>query len=631
MKNGIDIGRAQKRAILILYDVSAIIFCFWLAMALRLDGLFTEIPLRAWTVLVAVVPVTILMFFSLGLYRVIVRYMTDRGVYLILIGAIVSAVVMFAVSQFFDLGVPRSVPGIYLALVLVAIIGARFSMRSIFLSLKDRNRIPVLIYGAGEVGRQLLSSLEHSNNYQPSFFVDDNPKLENTEIRGIRVYNRVDGEKHARRLGIKTALLALSDKEPEARRVIAQRLASWGLEVKVIPNILDLVSGRVRISNLRRISVEELLGREPVLPMQEYMSATTLGKSVMVTGAGGSIGSELCRQILDQGPKRITLFEASEPALYHIYEELIDRCAKMNLGVEIVPVLGSVVNEESVERAFFEHDVENVYHAAAHKHVPLVESNMLEGLRNNVIGTLYVARLAGKMGVEHFTLISTDKAVRPTNVMGATKRVAELVMQSNAKQFPKTKYCAVRFGNVLGSSGSVIPKFEAQIKAGGPITLTHPDINRYFMTIPEAAQLVVQASAMAVKGEIYLLDMGRPIKILDLARTMARTMGRDTFIEGVEPPHVDEVAIKITGLRPGEKLYEELLVTGDEQPTLHPRVRAETSNLVDLKRVDGWIDEIQNMCREGRSADVVPFLSDLPIEYSSEQSRLFKTKMVASA
>lgn len=631
MKKGFILGRGYKRAILILYDVLAIAFCFWLAMALRLDGLFTEIPSRAWTVLVAVIPSTILMFFGLGLYRVIVRYMTDRGVYLILIGATVSAIVMFAVSQFFSLNVPRSVPGIYLALVLVVIIGARFSMRSLFLSLKDRNRIPVLIYGAGEVGRQLLSSLEQSNNYRPSFFIDDNPKLENTEIRGIRVFNRVDGEKHAHRLGIKTALLALSDREPETRRVIAQRLASWGVEVKVIPNILDLVSGRVRISNLRRITVEELLGREPVLPMPEYMSATTLGRSVMVTGAGGSIGSELCRQILQQGPKKLTLFEASEPALYHIYEELIDRCEKMNLDAEIVPVLGSVVNEESVRRAFSEHDVENVYHAAAYKHVPLVESNMLEGLRNNVLGTLHVARLAGQMGVEHFTLISTDKAVRPTNVMGATKRVAELVMQANAKQYAKTKYCAVRFGNVLGSSGSVIPKFESQIQAGGPITLTHPEINRYFMTIPEAAQLVIQASAMSVRGEIYLLDMGRPIKILDLARTMARTMGRDTFIEGVEPANVDAIAIKITGLRPGEKLYEELLVTGDEQPTLHPRVRAETSNLVDLNQVDAWLEDIHRMCNEGRSADVVPFLSELPIEYSSEQSRLFQGKLTASA
>jgi FlaA1/EpsC-like NDP-sugar epimerase len=497
---------------------------------------------------------------------------------------------------------------------LIVVGGSRFVMRSIYLASKDGDRAPVLIYGAGEAGRQLLQALEQSRNYRPAVFVDDNEKMHGSEIGGVRVVRPGRAAEFVEGLGIKTAVLAISDAYPEGRRSAAKMLSDLGLEVRVIPNVSDLVSGRVRISELRRVRVEELLGREPVPPIPELMSKTTLGRSVMVTGAGGSIGSELCRQILDQRPKRLVLFDVSEYALYRIHEELIEHLATTGATCELVPTLGSVVRKDLVARTIRENAVETLFHAAAYKHVPLVEANVLEGVRNNVFGTEAVAEAAGELGVKNFTLISTDKAVRPTNVMGATKRLAELVMQAKAQTYPGTKYCAVRFGNVLGSSGSVIPKFEKQIAAGGPITLTHPDITRYFMTIPEAAQLVVQASAMATRGEIYLLDMGEPIKILDLAKTMARLHGRLAYLKGEVEGSADGISIEVTGLRPGEKLYEELLVSGYEAETRHERIKCETS---ELPRIDETCEWIKNLLALREGPEVIHRLQHLPLGYSS--------------
>jgi FlaA1/EpsC-like NDP-sugar epimerase len=361
------------------------------------------------------------------------------------------------------------------------------------------------------------------------------------------------------------------------------------------------------------VRVEELLGREPVPPIPELMSKTTSGRSVMVTGAGGSIGSELCRQILDHRPKRLVLFDVSEYALYRIHEELTERLAAACSECELLPVLGSVVRKDLVARTITENTVETLFHAAAYKHVSLVEANVLEGVRNNVFGTEAVAEAAGELGVKNFTLISTDKAVRPTNVMGATKRLAELVMQAKAQTYLGTKYCAVRFGNVLGSSGSVIPKFEKQIATGGPITLTHPEITRYFMTIPEAAQLVVQASAMATRGEIYLLDMGEPVKILDLAKTMARLHGRPAHLEGEDTGGSGAIRINVTGLRPGEKLYEELLVDGRQVPTDHPRVMCEISEPAAMEVINGLLKQINGYSQSMR---VVELLSNAPLDFT---------------
>ena len=611
------LSRGTKRLIQVAFDALAIVFCFWLAMALRLDGNVMAMTARPWLVLIPVIPVTIFAFVMLGLYRAVIRYMADRAVRTVAIGVLISAVAMFALSQGLNLRVPRSVPGIYLALLLIVVGGTRFVMRGIYLSTQAATREPVLIYGAGEAGRQVLQALEQSRNYRPALFVDDNGKLSGSEIGGVRIVRPEQARARIKNLGIKTALIAIPDSNPAGRRHAAQVLADLGLEVRVIPNMSDLVSGRVRISELRRITVEELLGREPVPPLPDLMSITTSGKSVMVTGAGGSIGSELCRQILEQEPSKLVLFENSEFALYRILEDLQAWLAPRDHPTELIPILGSVTLEGRVARAITDNAVETLFHAAAFKHVPLVEANILEGLRNNVFGTKCVAEAAGRLGVKNFTLISTDKAVRPTNVMGATKRVAELVMQATAKAYPDTRFCAVRFGNVLGSSGSVIPKFTDQIRRGGPITLTDPEITRYFMTIPEAAQLVIQANAMAQAGEIYLLDMGEPIKILELARTMARLQGRETYIAGQEAPIADGLAIEITGLRPGEKLHEELLVDDGAAATAHPRIMLEPAqNAADPSETPRALAALEAALQAEDAAQALALLREMPIAYA---------------
>lgn len=616
-----QLPRGPKRAIQVAFDVGAMALCFWLSMILRLDGIATTLQPQSWAVLLIVVPVTVAAFVALGLYRAVIRFMADRALRSVTIGVAISAATMFAASQYFDLFVPRSVPGIYFALLLIITGGTRLIMRTIYLTSKDQGREPILIYGAGDAGHQLLQALDQSRNYRPAIFVDDNKKLHGADIGGVRVIRPALAERSVASLGIKTALLAISDANSEGRRRAARMLSDLGLEVRIIPDVSDLVSGRVRVSELRRVTVEELLGRDPVPPIPELMSKTIAGKSVLVTGAGGSIGSELCRQILDQGPARLVLFDVSEYALYRIHEELAERLSSRSDRCILVPVLGSVVQKDLIARTIKDHAIETLFHAAAYKHVPLVEANVTEGVRNNVFGTAAVAEAAGEFGVKTVTLISTDKAVRPTNVMGATKRLAELVIQTKAKEFPGTTYCAVRFGNVLGSSGSVIPKFETQIAAGGPITLTHPDVTRYFMTIPEAAQLVVQASAMAKQGEIYLLDMGEPIKILDLAKTMAQLHGRDAFWEGEGTAAANAIAIKVTGLRPGEKLYEELLVSGSEIPTEHPRVKCERAELSAENSINDWLNIMGALIAQSDAVALTQMLEGLPLGFTRDGSR----------
>lgn len=613
-----SLDRRKKRIIQVSFDTFAIVFCFWLAMALRLDGNIMSMTARPWLVLIPVIPLTVSAFVVLGLYRAVIRYMADRAVRTVAIGVLISAVAMFILSQGLSLRVPRSVPGIYFALLFIVVGGSRFIMRGIYLSTQAATREPVLIYGAGETGRQVLQALEQSRNYRPALFVDDNRKLSGSEIGSVRIVRPDQANTKIKNLGIKTALIAIPDSNPSGRRQAAQALADLGLEVRVIPNMADLVSGRVRISELRRITVEELLGRDPVPPLPHLMCQTTRGKSVMVTGAGGSIGSELCRQILEQGPSKLVLFENSEFSLYNILEELQSTLASQNHATELIPILGSVTQEGLVARTITSNAVETLFHAAAFKHVPLVEANILEGLRNNVFGTKCVAESAGRLGVKNFTLISTDKAVRPTNAMGATKRVAELVIQTTAKTYPNTQFCAVRFGNVLGSSGSVIPKFNEQIQRGGPITLTDPEITRYFMTIPEASQLVIQANAMAQAGEIYLLDMGEPIKILDLARTMARLQGLGTYILKQEPPITNGLAIKIIGLRPGEKLHEELLIDQGVKQTIHPRIMLESpKNTADVSNIAEAILALESALEAQDTMRVLATLRDMPIEYDT--------------
>lgn len=559
-----------------------------------------------------VMPVTIVTFAHLGLYRAVVRYMAERAVTVILIGAAISSAVMFVTSQYFVLEVPRSVSGIYFSLLVLTTGGKRLAMRSLYLAARDFDRAPVAIYGAGEAGRLLMRSLQESKNYRPALFIDDNARLLGTTLSGIPVLSLEMAKKKISEDDVKTALIAISDDNPQGRRQAALSMTNLGLEARMMPKMSDLISGRVGVSALRSVKIEELLGREPIEPDDTLMTRTTQGRSVMVTGAGGSIGSELCRKILRQLPRRLVILDVSEYALYNITEELAAATKTSDYDMELVPLLGSVTRQDFIESVIKENAVETVFHAAAYKHVPLVEQNAQEAVRNNALGTHLTAQAAGRLGVQHFALVSTDKAVRPTNIMGATKRLAELAVSEAARAHPGTKFCSVRFGNVLGSSGSVVPKFEKQIREGGPITLTHPDITRYFMTIPEAAQLVVQASAMATNGNVFVLDMGKPIRILDLAQTMCALQARHLHTDETKEAPEYSIKLQVTGLRPGEKLYEELLLNGLGIDTLHPKIKCEEPMDIEIADVGSVINYILEQ-RDNES--VANALATLPLAY----------------
>ncbi|MBF9038844.1 polysaccharide biosynthesis protein [Rhodobacterales bacterium LSUCC0246] len=588
-------------------------------MALRLDGIGTTIEVRQWLVLISVLPITIFTSIYLGLYRAIIRYMADKAARTIVVVCGISALSMFITSHLLELGVPRSVPGIYFALVLIATAGSRFLMRSLYMRNTSNERDPVVVYGAGEPGRMVVQALTQSRTYRPGIVIDPTGALHNRDMNGVPIMSPNRAADFIAKRNFSSGIVAMYGDAAEAIRKAGQFLSDCGLEVRVMPALDDLVAGSARVSEFRRITIEELLGREPVAAIPTLMKKTVRGKSVMITGAGGSIGSELCRQILSHDPKKLVLLEISEFALYQIHEELISQLTEGRGGVEIIPVLGSSADKELLRRVIADHQVNTLLHAAAYKHVPLVESNVAQGAQNNILSTIVASQVAGELGVDTFTLVSSDKAVRPTNVMGATKRVAELAMLEISKSYGRTRYCAVRFGNVLGSSGSVIPKFEQQIRSGGPITITDPEIIRYFMTGKEAAQLVLQASAMSDGGEIFLLDMGKPVKIIDLARTMAKLHRKHTYVEGAEKTLENSIAIRFTGLRPGEKLYEELLVTSQSEATDHPRIMKEADAHREMHSISQKkIEQLEKIIRQGDDSEIRKLLSELPIDYNQQ-------------
>lgn len=449
-------------------------------------------------------------------------------------------------------------------------------MRAIVMGSNGKGE-PVAIYGAGEAGRRLVAAAANSHELRPVLFVDDDPKLQGRMVAGIRVSGPAELADLLTDQQIRRVLLAMPSASRHRRRQILESLKSLPVQVQTVPDIGDLITGKARLDELRDVSVADILGRDPVAPDHELLDACIRGRNVMVTGAGGSIGSELCRQIIELGATRLVLLELSELALYSIERELRERLRERGLDVELVPLLGSVLQRNLVRQAVQGFGIQTIYHAAAYKHVPIVEYNMAEGVRNNAIGTWYTAEAAIEAGVETFVLISTDKAVRPANVMGASKRLAELVLQGLAMRGGATRFCMVRFGNVLESSGSVVPLFREQIQRGGPVTVTHQEVIRYFMTIPEAAQLVLQAGSMGEGGDVFVLDMGEPVRIADLAQRMIQLMG--LTVRSAGNPQGD-IAIEFTGLRPGEKLYEELLIGDIAGATAHPKIlRAREQNL----------------------------------------------------
>lgn len=553
-----------------LIDSMFIFIAFWGAFGVRFGHFEYIAEIELWQTYVILTVVTIATFVKLGLYRAILRYLSFHALLVVSTGALISAVAL-SVSGFYldDAVIPRTVPVIYGAFLALLAGGSRLVMRTLVFTKKSGSKKRVLIYGAGSTGRQLCIALRQSQDYMPVGFVDQDRSLVGTYILGLKVLptNKIDYLIHS--LKCEKVLLALPRASRSERKAILDKLASLTVEVLTVPSMEDIVNGDAKIDELRDVPIEDLLGRDPVAPRQELMGADITGKVVMVTGGGGSIGSELCRQIIMQRPTKLILFELSEYGLYAIDKELQSVVQEHHLDVEVIPLLGSVQRVNRLQAVMSAFKVQTLYHAAAYKHVPLVEYNVVEGVRNNVFGTLYTAQAAVKANVETFVLISTDKAVRPTNVMGTTKRMAELVLQALAKQNTNTRFCMVRFGNVLGSSGSVIPLFKKQIINGGPVTVTHKDITRFFMTIPEAAQLVIQAGAMGKGGDVFVLDMGESVRISDLAENLIKLSGLEVKTDA--NPHGD-IEIHYTGLRPGEKLYEELLIGDNVSKTSHERI-----------------------------------------------------------
>ena len=607
----IKLPRYTKRVIAILIDIGLCIFCTWLAFYLRLEE-FVKINDATTLVVEISILLAIPIFWLMGLYKTIFRFQGSSIIFTVFIATFAYALLYFAVISIYGIqGIPRSIGIIQPILLFLSISATRIAIKFLFLSnfKKSKKKTNVLIYGAGSAGRQLLTSLESNLEMKVFGFLDDDPQFHRQKILSQTVYDPINIKKLIDKKNIEIVLLALPSITRQKRNQIINHLNKYKVIVKTLPSVQDIVEGKVSVSDIKDLSIEDLLNREQVKPNLELLSKNISSKVVMVTGAGGSIGSELSRQIIKLNPKKLILIELSEFALYKISEHL----KNLNKSIKIIPLLINIQNKTKIEQLFKTFNIDTVYHAAAYKHVPLVEENICESVKNNVFGTFILAEAALKYNVSNFVLISSDKAVRSTNIMGASKRLAEICVQSlYDNQNQKSKFAIVRFGNVLQSSGSVIPKFEQQIKGGGPITLTHPDITRYFMTIIEASQLVIQAGAMAEKCEVFILDMGESIKIKDLIEKMIKLSGLsikdDKNLEG-------DIEIKITGLRPGEKLYEELLLGDNPQKTFHEKIQKAQDPFISFSKLKIDLDHLSSFIEENKVEEVKHTLSNLVHSY----------------
>ena len=558
----------NKRFFVVALDMLLALLTVWMAFSLRLELLHT--PTGSQWLIYLLAPLLMLpVFIYSGLYQAVYRH-SGFTAFVTVVKA-VAAYGLFFLSALMLLnipGVPLSIGILQPMICLLMIGGSRGLIRFWYITIdaKKQNKgvqEKLLIYGAGSAGMAIVNSINRSSKFDVAGFVDDNPKLHGLTLNGLKVYSLKQAEQLIANRVITNVLLAMPSASRIRRNEIVEKLHKYPVHIQMLPGVEELIDGRVTVSDIKEIQIEDLLGRDPVSCNKVILNDIIAGKVVMVTGAGGSIGSELCQQLLTAYPSKLLLVDNTEYNLFNIHNELESRCLRLNVKTEVVPLLGDVTDKKRLAEICRAFEPSVIYHAAAYKHVPMVEHNPVQGVRNNVLGTLAVAEVAVQFGVSSVVLVSTDKAVRPTNVMGASKRLCELIFQALADN-PKHKTCfsMVRFGNVLGSSGSVVSRFRQQIKEGGPVTITHKDITRYFMTIPEAAQLIIQAGAMASGGDVFLLDMGEPVKIIDLARRMIALSGLS----------VRDVAISVTGLRPGEKLYEELLIGNNPSPTSNPRI-----------------------------------------------------------
>lgn len=611
----LNTSRKNKRLISIGYDILAVIASLYLAIAFRLGSPTFIVGADELASLVATLVVTIYSFIKLGMYRAVLRYMMLPAVGHIFFGVFLSALTLALSGFFFHSFIPRSVPFIYAGLAILTLGGPRIFVRSIYYYYYKRQKPNVLIYGAGATGRDLAYALIQGDEYHPVALLDDDRSKSGQIMFGIRVYHPNEFERLQSLYQPVKLLLAINNINKGKRLRLVEKLSNWPIEIQSVPSVEDIAAGKASATEVKDLDVADLLGRAPVDPDKELLSKNITGKNVMVTGAGGSIGSELCRQIITQKPKTLVLFELNEYNLYTIDQELGLMVSNLETDTKIIAALGSVQKENRLAKLMEAHQINTVYHAAAYKHVPLVEDNIIEGIRNNVFGTLACANAAISTGVENFTLISTDKAVRPTNIMGASKRMAELVLQALADKQTGTIFTMVRFGNVLGSSGSVVPLFKRQIRGGGPVTVTHPDIIRYFMLIPEAAQLVIQAGAMGHNGQVFVLDMGEPVKILDLARRMIHLMG---MRETTDASNEGDIEITFTGLRPGEKLYEELLIGNNVQGTGHKKIMTASEEKVPLIEMKELLARLDKCCHNFDVECIKEIIREAPTGYMQQ-------------
>jgi len=641
----VNLSRRQKRLIQVTTDVMLVWAALWLAFVIRLgyDEMYNPIEVHAFLFIAAPI-VAIPLFIRFGLYRAVMRYFGNDALVAIVKAVSLSSLLLTLVVYWYSPPppvVPRSIIFNYWWLSMVIVGGLRLAMRQYFLgdwftaaqhvpfANRDNGLPKVAIYGAGSAGNQLVAALRMGKVMRPVAFIDDDPDIADRMISGLQVYKPADIQRMIKATGAEEILLALPSAARERRREILGYLEGFALHVRSIPGIMDLASGRVQVDDIREVDIGDLLGRDPVPAQSDLLERCIVGQVVLVTGAGGSIGSELCRQILEQQPQVLILFDHCEYNLYCIHAEVEATLLREPRPVQLLPILGSVRNQTQLVDILNAWRVDTVYHAAAYKHVPIVEHNVAEGVLNNVMGTLSTAQAALQAGVSSFVLISTDKAVRPTNVMGSTKRLAEMTLQAlsgetapvllgdphNVAQVNKTRFTMVRFGNVLGSSGSVIPLFHKQIKAGGPLSVTHPKITRYFMTIPEAAQLVIQAGSMGQGGDVFVLDMGKPVKIVELAEKMIHLSG---FSVRSERNPTGDIAIEFTGLRPGEKLYEELLIGDNVEPTRHPMIMSANEDCLPWSVLKGRLEALLASVEANDYPQVRKLLRELVCGYAPE-------------
>ena len=609
--------RYYKQIIMLAVDVlllwSALLFALWTRLGMvwipgsHLDRFLLAMPAIA----------TLFFFVRLGLYRSIIRYMGQQAIYAVFQGVTISAL-MVALTAFLSGGfMPRSVPIIYWCFAYVMIGGSRLIIRAYYQKGVQIHKQRVAIYGAGTSGLQVYKALLHGIEYKPVFFLDDNVAKQGMLIDGIHVFDTRNVPELMNRFGAVRVLIAMPSVSLYRRKEIMRDLQEQGIDVQMVPGVEELLDGALNRGDDSKKVYENILGRDPVQPDQTLLNQCIENKVVMVTGAGGSIGGELSRQILLSRPSKLILLEASEYALYNIEKELHEEERFENLSdIELIPLLGSVRDKELLSRIMETYRVQTIYHAAAYKHLNKVEQNVVEGVRNNVFGTLAMAEAAVRNGVETFVLVSTDKAVRPSSIMGASKRCAEMICQSFNYHFP-TRFCMVRFGNVLGSSGSVVPLFFHQINSGGPVTVTHPDVTRYFMTLREAAQLVLQAGSMGRGGDIFVLNMGEPVKIIDIAKRMIRLMGYE--VRDAEFPHGD-IEVRITGMRPGEKLHEELLLGENVTGTHHPMILRAEEPGAEFVNLQSMLSKLAEACAKGDCVAIRNLLQEFVPEYKSSST-----------